>query len=65
MTRASSSTLLPDPQRRGEIQFQLARSLPYRRRMAIIVGLLVVGFACRRVNPFAGRFLMAATLLAS
>ncbi len=51
------------PQRRGEIQSSSAKSA-VRRRMAIIAA-AVVGFACRRVNPFAGRFLMAATLLAS
>jgi hypothetical protein len=34
----------PEPQRRGEIQFVLAKSWPYNRRLASIIGLLVAGF---------------------
>ena len=37
--------VLPEPQRRGEIKFKLAKFLPYNVRLALIAGFLVVGFA--------------------
>lgn len=36
--------LLPDPQRRGDIHFVLARSLPYRKRLGLMLALLAAGF---------------------
>ncbi len=43
--------LLPDARRRGEIQFLLAKGLPYNRRLAIVLGLVIAGLA---VQVFAG-----------
>ena len=58
--------LLPDPQRRGEIHFSLAKSLPYRRRLAIIAALLAAGLAVQALlSLWAGAaLLLAASLLA-
>jgi hypothetical protein len=58
--------LLPDARRRGEIQFVLARSLPYSRRMALIAVLLAGGLAVQvLVSVWAGAaLLLAASLLA-
>jgi len=61
---------LPKPQRRGEIQFIVAKGLPYNRRLAIILGLLAAGFLLQALVPedfalFVGAaLLLAATLLA-
>jgi hypothetical protein len=57
---------LPDPRRRGEIHFELAKGLPYTRRLAVILVLLAIGFLLQvTVDLFVGAaFLLAATLLA-
>jgi hypothetical protein len=61
---------LPEPQRRGEIQFIFAKSLPYHRRLAIVLGLLAAGFLLQALVPYGfalvagAAFLLAATLLA-
>lgn len=64
--------LLPDPRRRGEIHFHLAKSLPYGTRLAAILVLLAIGFIVQAValryesgmGMFLGAFfLLAATLL--
>ena len=54
---------LPEPQRRGEIHFIFAKSLPYNRRLAIILGLLVVGFLLQALVPHGFSVLMGAVLL--
>ncbi len=41
----SEARFLPSPQRRGEIQFVFAKSLPYNTRLAVILALLAAGFA--------------------
>ena len=66
MSSASPSVLLPDPRRRGEIQFELAKSLPYNRRMMIIAALLAAGFILQAaVGLLVGAVpLLAAALLA-
>jgi hypothetical protein len=58
--------LLPDPRRRGEIHFSLAKSLPYNRRLTIIAVLLAAGFAVELFwNLYVGAgLLLVATLLA-
>jgi hypothetical protein len=59
--------ILPEPQRRGEIKFKIAKSLPYDVRFALIIGLLLVGVALQFI--FRGSwwigvpFLAAGTLL--
>lgn len=57
--------LLPDPQRRGEIHFVFAKSLPYSRRLKIAIVLLVAGFLLQvTVNSLLGALvLLAASLL--
>lgn len=57
--------LLPDPRRRGEIRFKVARALPYGMRLALIAVLLAAGFALQAVaHPAVGAaLLLAATLL--
>lgn len=61
--------LLPDPQRRGEIHFRVFKSLPYNRRLAAIVALLMAGLAVQALllgaPSGAGTFLGAALLLAA
>jgi hypothetical protein len=58
--------VLPDPQRRGDIQFALAKSLPYGVRLALILVLLAGGFAVQAlVHLLLGAVLLfAGTLLA-
>jgi hypothetical protein len=60
--------LLPDPKRRGEIHFAIAKSLSYGKRMAIIVLLLVAGFGYQVWNldllPISACLLFAESLLA-
>ena len=59
--------ILPEPQRRGEIKFKIAKSLPYDVRLALIVAFLLVGAALQII--FRGSwwigvpFLAAGTLL--
>ena len=36
--------LLPDPKRRGEIKFVIAKSMPYNARLAFMALLLIAGF---------------------
>ena len=57
--------LLPDPQRRGEIHFKVAKALPYATRLALIVGFLVVGFAVQALGSIevGAALLVVATLL--
>ena len=64
--------LLPDPRRRGEIHFHVAKSLPYETRLAAMLVLLTAGFVAQGValgyengmGMFLGAFLLlAATLL--
>ena len=64
--------LLPDPLRRGEIHFHIAKSLPYGTRLAAILVLLTAGFVVQAVALafgcvwgvlFGGLCLFAATLL--
>ena len=43
--------ILPEPQRRGEIKFKIAKSLPYDVRIAMIAGFLVVGAALQFLFP--------------
>lgn len=57
---------LPDPQRRGEIHFWIAKSLPYGVRLTVAGIFLVCGFALQLFlpNPLPGAgLLLAATLL--
>lgn len=65
--------LLPDPQRRGEIHFYFARSLPYATRFQAVLVLLTAGFVTQLVSLkcdsgsgvlVGAAFLLAATLLA-
>ena len=35
--------LFPDPQRRGEIKFKLAKSLSYKTRLSFVVAFLFMG----------------------
>lgn len=58
--------LLPDPKRRGEIQFVLARNWSYGRRLLVIVLLLAGGFALQAAVslPAGAVLLFAASLLA-
>jgi hypothetical protein len=62
----SEARFLPDPRRRGEIQFVFAKSLPYNRRLAIVLGLLVAGFILQIVVGlgFGAPLLLVASLLA-
>jgi len=57
--------LLPEPQRRGEIKFLLAKSLPYTLRLTLIVFFLAAGFILQFVTDLwlGGAFLLAGTLL--
>ena len=66
MSVSSTWRALPDPQRRGEIAFELAKSLPYNRRLVIIAVLLAVGFVLQAtVDLVVGAaLLLAATLFA-
>lgn len=41
--------LLPDPRRRGEIHFHVAKSLPYEKRLALMLFLLTAGFVTQAV----------------
>ena len=61
----SEARFLPDPRRRGEIQFVFAKSLPYHRRLAIILALLAVGFVLQAYVslPDCAGLLLAASLL--
>lgn len=58
---------LPDPNRRGEIQFLLAKALPYGARLGLIAGLLGAGLLLQLfVSLWAGAiFLLLASLLAT
>jgi hypothetical protein len=58
---------LPDPRRRGEIQFLLARALPYGVRLGVLAVLLGAGLLLQLlVNLWAGAFfLLLASLLAT
>jgi hypothetical protein len=57
--------LLPDARRRGEIQFVMAKSLPYNVRLAMIAALLFAGFVLQlHVSlPLGAGLLLAASLL--
>ena len=59
--------ILPEPQRRGEIKFKVAKFLPYDVRLALIVILLLVGVALQVVFPLSWwlgvPFLAVGTLL--
>jgi hypothetical protein len=62
--------LLPEPSRRGEIKFSIAKSLPYNGRLVIIAALLLAGLSVQAIgygqdwSLFAGApLLLAATML--
>ena len=45
-------SILPPPQKDGEIKFFMAKGLPYRPRMALVLGLLVLGLAIQVTLAF-------------
>jgi hypothetical protein len=57
--------LWPDPQRRGEIHFKVAKALSYRARITLIAGLLAAGFAVQFLGALwpGAALLFGATLL--
>ncbi len=57
--------ILPQPQRRDEIKFKVAKSLPYNVRLLLIAALLVAGLAVQFLfDPWYGApLLLGATLL--
>jgi hypothetical protein len=59
--------ILPEPQRRGEIKFKFAKSLPYNVRLALIAFFLILGaalqFTLRDAWLLGVPFLAAGTLL--
>lgn len=57
-------SVLPPPQKDGEIKFYFVRSLPYRKRMAAVFGLLAAGLALQvTIGFWPGFALMAAAQL--
>ncbi len=57
-------SVLPPPQKDGEIKFYFARSLPYRKRMAAVFGLLAAGLALQvTIGFWPGFALMVAAQL--
>ena len=62
--------LLPDPRRRGEIKFSIAKSMPYNTRLVSIILILVTGFLVQILLnrfilgiPMGAMLLLAASLL--
>jgi hypothetical protein len=57
--------LLPEPQRRGEIKFLVARALPYTFRLVFIAFFLALGFILQYATTlwFGGVFLLVGTVL--
>jgi hypothetical protein len=61
--------LLPDPQRRGEIHFHVAKTLPYETRLLVMLSLLAIGLVTQALALSYGSglivFVGAAFLLAA